>query len=154
MSSEIKHLAGDEPEPTNQAPSASASERLAWSIDAENFLYDCKEEAIEACDHSDTLTVGRAIDFGEVITFDPAKWCDSGDVIDVLIDRAGDAGGEWAEDYPDVSKEACAELDAFLSTWLRKYCTPHFYGIKKAKEYLITQEDIDAYRSPESDASR
>ena len=61
--------------------------------------------------------------------------------------QAEDVGGEHANDYPDVSKEAEVELtqqlEALLSKWCEKHeVTPTFYAVKESQAYnLVTLEE-------------
>lgn len=144
------HLAGDKPTCPVQAVSSSEQPEIAWSLDGSEYAYQEMGEALDALDNNGKLKVGAVIHFGEVYRYDPAKWCDADDVIEMLSDRAYEQGHEWAEDYPTPPKEAIAELDAFLSAWIRKHCKPNFYGIKNDKEYIVTELDVADYSNEES----
>lgn len=58
---------------------------------------------------------------------DPASMFDVDDIIERAAERAGDNWPECAEDWPDVSPEGLAELEAFLATWARKHAPCRFY---------------------------
>lgn len=141
------HLAGDANGPTNQAQGVSSSEQpqLVWSLDGQNYAYSELCEALDMLEANGDLGVGAVLHVGEVKRYDPTKWCDADDVIEMLGDRAYEQGHEFAEDYPTPTKEAVAELDALLSAWINKHCTPDFYGIKNAKEYVVTEADVADY---------
>lgn len=105
----------------------------AWEKSPERWLGSCdsREEAIkEAMEeaprvHGDTpldcdvwIVRGRPCSANE---FTPdAHW-----VIDYMAENARDGAG--AEDYPDVSDEARAELDALIEAWAAKHCSPNFW---------------------------
>lgn len=109
-----------------------------WSHDGERFSYDTLGELLDC----NELQVGDTVYTGDGVRPDPAEWVDDDDVIEQLSCRAYDECGEIAEDYPEVSKEAKAELEALLGAWARKYCTPTWYMIKDVREYEITAEDL------------
>ena len=109
-----------------------------WSHDGERFSYDTLGELLDC----NELQVGDTVYTGDGETPDPAGWVDADDIIEQLACRAYDDCGEVAEDYPEVSKEAKAELESLLEAWVRKHCTPTFYMIKDVQEYVITAEDL------------
>lgn len=51
---------------------------------------------------------------------------DADDIIERMHESASEHG-EAAEEYPDVSDEAKAELDAILTAWARKHAEPRFW---------------------------
>ena len=118
-----------------------------WARDEEHFSYGSLGELLDC---NDDLQVGDTVYTGNGITPNPAEWVDADDVIEQLACRAYDEGGEFAEDYPEVSKEAKAELHELLAAWARKHCTPTFYLIKNVREYEITAEDLAPYATPVS----
>jgi hypothetical protein len=118
-----------------------------WSRDEEHFSYETLGELLDC---NDDLEVGDTVYTGNGITPDPAEWVDADDVIEQLACRAYDESGEFAEDYPEVSEEAKAELDELLAAWARKHCTPTFYLINNVREYEITAEDLAAHATPVS----
>jgi len=110
-----------------------------WSRDEENYSYDSLDELLAT---HDDLAEGDTVHFGKGETPDAGSWVDADDIIENLACRAGDDCGEFADDYPDVSKEAKEELQALLEAWARKHCTPTFYMIKDPQPYEITADDI------------
>lgn len=113
--------------------------RIVWSADEERFSADSLDELLGE-DHG--FEVGSIVYFGEAAIPDPATWMDADDVIEQLASRAFDQCGEWADDYPTVSKEAKEELQVLLEQWASKYATPNFYTVKSVKEYELTAEDL------------
>jgi hypothetical protein len=109
-----------------------------WSYDGERFSYDTLGELLDC----NELQVGDTVHTGDGVTPDPAEWVDVEDVIEQLACRAYDECGEIAEDYPNVSDEAKAELKVLLEAWAHKHCTPTWYMIKDVIEYEITADDI------------
>lgn len=64
------------------------------------------------------------------------------DVIEHIENQAYDYGGEFAEDYMDVSSEANEDLNnqlhALLDSWCKKHgLHPDFYQVYSVKEYLL-----------------
>lgn len=48
-------------------------------------------------------------------------------IIEAMGERAYDECGECAEEFPDVTDEAKAELNAFLDAWADKHCEVRFW---------------------------
>lgn len=134
-------------DPNNVAD--SADER--WSRDGQMFNYDTLGELL---DSNDDVQEGDIVHVGTANVPDPAEWVDADDILENLACRADDNCGELAEDYPEVSKEAKAELQDVLEAWARKYCTPTFWLIENDREYIITAEDVKPSDSPEPNPKR
>lgn len=113
--------------------------KVFWSRDEEEFNCDSLEELL---DNFEDIEVGQTVWYGEAVKIDPSKFCTAAEVIERIGDAGYDYGGEWAEDYPDVSEEAIQELDNFLVAWINKHCQPTFYRIKNIKTHTITAEEI------------
>jgi hypothetical protein len=101
-----------------------------WSRyrDGERYqgAYDRREEAIAEGRAHEGDSVGFWIHKGrrpapESYVPDP-EW-----VIEHMAEGAGDEGGEAADEFPDVSAEAKAELDALLTAWARKHVKVSFW---------------------------
>lgn len=110
-----------------------------WSADEELFNADSFGELLDMNDH---LEVGNIVWCGTKVRPGTKELCDADDIIDMIGNRASDIGGEWADDYPDVSKEASSELDEFLAAWITKHCPPAFWTVKNVTQRIITAEDL------------
>lgn len=127
---------------------------IAWSIDEELFNLSSKEEAIDSlfCNDTDDL-VGRTIYFGKAIAPDVSCLVDADDIIEMLGERAYDNYGEWAESFPDLSKNdikdkaAIDSLNAYLKAWITENCPVNFWQVENVQKYAITQEDADEHDS-------
>lgn len=64
---------------------------------------------------------------------------DADSIIDTMMEHAYDEVGDFADDFPGVSKEAEAELEALLQSWADKHCSVSFW-IMDAGAELITPE--------------
>lgn len=119
-----------------------------WSSDGTDFSHRSLAELIES---NDEIEPGRVVHCGHTVMPDPSGWVDADDVCEMLAERAHDnCGSEHTEDFPDVSKEAVAELDAFLSAWITKNCPVTFWGVDGAQQYTVTAEDCATLaRAPE-----
>jgi hypothetical protein len=111
--------------------------KLAWSHTEDYFNCDSMEEVIS----DQGLLAGDTIYFGEQRT-PKSVWIDADEVIERIQEAAYEECGEWAEDYPKVDDQAKAELDALLTAWQEKYCTPSFYLVHNIQEYVVTEEDV------------
>lgn len=66
------------------------------------------------------------------------------DIINTMANNAaGSDGGEFADDYPNVTEEAQAELNEYLIAWARKHApATGFYGVVDIEQYTVTAEDL------------
>lgn len=110
-----------------------------WSAEDGHFRYDCLQDLL---DSNDELKVGDMVYVGNAKHTEPSRICNATDIIDVMERRSWDIGGEYAEDYPNVSKEAHQELDDFISQWIMKHCPPNFYQVVNVREHVLTEEDL------------
>jgi hypothetical protein len=125
------------------AAQATAAETLeCWSVDGSDFRYQTLGDLLDSNDH---LEKGCIVMVGNQVACDPADWVDADDVIENLACRGSDEGGEWADDYPDVSPEAKAELQTYLEAWARKHAPASFYTVTNVREYVLTYEDCPIY---------
>lgn len=123
------------------------TEEIFYSADGETYNHSEIEDAIDElyCNTlEDETIVGNVIYYGVGIRPEPIKLCDAVDIIDTLGNRAYDWGGEYADDFPNVSKEATDELNELLKGWYNKHLSVNFWKIdtKTIKEYIITEEDV------------
>lgn len=61
---------------------------------------------------------------------------DADDVLEIAMQSADDDAGDVAEDFPDVTDEAKAELDKLLSDWVEKRVTCSFWVSDGAPERI------------------
>lgn len=126
-----------------QAGARLAEARIVWSRNGEDFINDAEtlDELIDYIGGPEDFKPGQIVYFGEVKEHD-TDWIDAGDVIDRISDVAYDTAGEFAEDFPSVSAEARAELDAFLKAWQAKHCKADFYRVINVREHVITADNL------------
>jgi len=111
-----------------------------WSVDKEDFNSITLGDLL---DDNDELRAGDTVYVGDATIPKTSHLCDAGDVIDTMRDRASDIGGEYAEDYPNVSNEAEAELNKFLSEWIGKHAHPTFYTVSNVRPYILGAGDFE-----------
>ncbi|KVE34252.1 hypothetical protein [Burkholderia sp. TSV86] len=114
--------------------------QTVWSANNEDFSCD---ELCGLLDMHDDLTVGNVVFVGEAKSIPAKHLCDADDVINLIGERAYDEVGEYADDYPDVTAEAIAELDALLAGWIEKHAKPTFYKVVNVREYTIAAADME-----------
>lgn len=117
----------------------SDTKRECWSVNEEDFQYEHLGDLLA---ENDELQVGNTVYVGEAVKPELSHFCDADDVITMMGERAYDIGGEWAEDFPDCTKEAEKELDALLLAWMEKHCTVNFWTVKNIKPYVLTESDF------------
>ena len=119
----------------------TAEIELCWSFDGENFNYDSLRDLIDA--NRDELQVGSVVEFGTKVEYSASRFVPKSDwVFEQMQEQAYDVGGEFSEDFPDVSDEGAAELDALLKAWAEKHVTVNFWTVANTQEYTITAEDL------------
>lgn len=119
-----------------------------WSIDKERFDFGSFGEALDALDSEGSLFAGEVIYYGELERRPASSFVPTAEmIIESAGDQAYDHAGEHAEGFgDDVTDEAKAELDAFLSEWANKNMRVHFWLVRHAREYVITSKDVSAWR--------
>lgn len=110
-----------------------------WSVDQEDFNARSLAELIE---NNIELHAGQIVYVGTAISPTADQLCDADDLIEMMGDRAHDIGGEYADDYPDVSQEAKTELNALLASWVTRHCPPSFYTVGGIKQYKLLESDL------------
>ncbi|SDT51826.1 hypothetical protein [Pseudomonas prosekii] len=121
-------------------PVASAEPEYAYSANGEDWVSDW----CSFLDQNDELEVGDECQRGLMVYGDPAEFVDADAVIDSMADNAHSSDlGEWADDFPDVSAEAKAELEDLLDAWARKNCDCSFYRVKDIEKFKIAHEDLE-----------
>lgn len=125
------------PPPTDPGwPSAPGQ---CWGTNDEDFGCDTLDELLE---QNGDLQPGDVVYVGEAHHPDPAEYADAEYVLDQVASQGYDDGGEYAENYPDVSTEAQAQLNSFLRPWLRKHCAPSFYVVSNSRPHTLTEADF------------
>lgn len=114
----------------------------AWSRSKDDgFSHDSLGDLLD--NYGDELNVGDTVYVGEAHRPTASDLCSASDIIDMIGERGHDIGGEYADDFPSVSKEAEAELEALLHGWVDKHCLPaNFYEVKNVREYVLTADDL------------
>jgi hypothetical protein len=123
---------------TEQLPSEEKADQC-WSVDECDFCYSTLGDLLD----SGEFEVGSVVYVGTPARYAASTYIDDADdVIERMAERAYDEHGEFAEDFPDVTDEAKAELTAFLAAWADKHCEVSFYGVENIRPYTITAEDL------------
>lgn len=113
---------------------------IYWSRNDEDFTYETIQDVID-CEGD--LKVGDTIYYGEVERPNPEDFICVDRIIEDIGVQAYDVGGEYAEDYPEVSEEAKTRLDQLLKEWVNSLPAPTFFTIKNTKPYKLTEEDFE-----------
>jgi len=110
--------------------------------------HDAIQRAIEyASEDDEPLVVGQEIMIGEASDLLLSSLIRAEDIIDTMNERAYYECGEWAEDYPDLSKEEKAELDDLLSSFFKKHAPCNFWTVEKPIKHIMTQTELDEYKA-------
>jgi hypothetical protein len=118
-----------------------SEKRIVWSPNDEDYNCESLGEVLDYLGGDEVVQPGRTVYFGEAVEGTYSR-VTAADILDMIGDRAYDEGGEHAEDFPNVSDEAKAELELFLIQWQTKHCTPTWWTVPKTEQYVITAEDL------------
>ena len=119
----------------------------AWSNNGEVF-YDEISDVITDHQPGDTILIGDTRRFsGSDFTRNTTE-----EVIERMQESAYEEMGEFAETYlEDIERDqehpARLVLDAFIDAWADHYGTPSFWGVDKVRDYIVTDEDVEAARN-------
>lgn len=109
----------------------------AYSLDGEHFNYFLSDIIDEQC-----LKIGATVYIGDVHKPKPSDFFDIEYFLQALGERAYDEHGEFAEGFPNVTKEAEKELKDIVTAWLEKHCEIDFYSVDNMREYVLTEVDF------------
>ncbi|WP_303698616.1 hypothetical protein [Pseudomonas aeruginosa] len=114
--------------------------RECWSANDEDF--NCVSLA-DLLNENEDLKPGDTVYRAQAIKPDPTGYVHARDVIELLVERAWDDGGEYAEGWPDIGKEEEEELNQLLESWIRKHCpTTTWWRVKDSTPYVLTESDF------------
>ena len=111
-----------------------------WSINNEDFNCESLAELLD--ENQGDIRPGQTVYRGTAKPPDARNLICADSVIEDVGQQAWDYGGEYAEDYPDVSPEHKAKLQALLESWLAECPAPRFYQVVDAKPYVLTESDF------------
>ena len=120
-----------------------------YSRNGEEFNYTELADLFEEMAGDGDLQEGAEYWEAEAHAAEPAHFFDAEDIIENAAERAYEEGGDYAEGFGDVSKEAIAELQELLSAWANKHCSVNFYTVHNAKKLTVTAEQAAEYVEPE-----
>jgi len=112
-----------------------------WSVDGLNFKYETLGDLI--LDNKQNLEGREHVYVAEVYVPFASDFVSADDVLDGMLNRAHDECGRDAEDFPDATPAAIAELEEYLSAWADKHCPVRFYAIGAKHKYLLSKLDIE-----------
>jgi hypothetical protein len=116
-----------------------------YSVDKEDFNldYDSVLEYIANNLEKDENPIGKVYWRGVATKPLPSKFTpDADDIFEIMRERACDRCGEWAEDFPDCSREKQKELESLINKWCDDNLDVTFYNVSNVEEMKITEEDL------------
>lgn len=116
-----------------------------YSRNGEEFNHTELADLLEEMAGDGDLHEGAEYWEAEARHMESAHFFDAKDIIENAAERAYEEGGDYAEDFGDVSKEAVAELQELLSAWANKHCSVNFYTVHAPKKLTVTAEQADEY---------
>ena len=115
-----------------------------WSHNEEDFNAQSLGELVDTHE----LAPGATVWVGEAVHPEPSSLFSTDWLIENMGEAAYDIAGEHAgEDYPNVSDEQVAELEALVVGWIAKCAPPTFWTVKNVRPYVLTAEDCGAQAS-------
>lgn len=120
-----------------------------YSRNGEEFNHTELSDLLEEMAGDGDLNEGAEYWEAEARHMEAADFFDAETVIENAAERAYEEGGDYAEDFGDVSKEAVAELDALLTAWANKHCSVNFYTVHAPKKMAVTAEQAAEYSESE-----
>ncbi len=109
-----------------------------WSTNGEDYRsYDDGD----FLDHE--LKVGDTIYEGVSVKFTFSQFVNAESIIEEIADSAFGEVGEYAEDWPSLSKDDMSELEKIIGNFLDSKCqAPHFWGVENVRERVLTEDDF------------
>ncbi|WP_417283380.1 hypothetical protein [Comamonas sp.] len=128
-----------------------------WSVCGEEFTFDSLGDLLDS--RGDELRPGHKVWRGTALPPSLSSLVDADRVIEDIGERAYDFGGEWADNYPEVTPEHKAKLQTLLEQWLAECPSARFYQVVDAKPYVLscddfTPEQLEEIAHEEEDAQR
>lgn len=112
--------------------------KQCWSLTNEDFTFETLSDLLNSAD----VLPGQTVYVGQANHPEARQIIDAGVIIDQMRDCAWDIAGEFADDFPDVTKEAEEELNQLLWGWIEKHATISFFTVSNIQEYQVTYQDI------------
>lgn len=124
-----------------------------YSANDEDFNYNTAGEVFYYLDSEGDLVVGRIYYEADCCRMEPSDLIRAYQVIEQIGESMWDEIGETADTYPDVSKEAEAELQSLLNEWVLKHADPSNYWrvVGKSRPMMVTEQDIADFNRPAAD---
>lgn len=135
------------------AESAALATEYCYSMGPADERWSDDGLAAFVSDHE--LTMGAVIRRGVISRRSASSFLpDASDVIEHMANAAHDDNSEFADSFPDTTKEQEAELERLLKplqAWADRTCDVNFYNIAydSIESYVVTAEDViagEAYR--------
>lgn len=135
---------------------AEQATRWCYSLDNEDYslgTYGTDREALAAgqAEAKERINDGKDIKFiyvaQSVEPLNSSFFPDGGDIIEHMENQADDVGGDYTNNYPDVTDEAVdeltVELHALLEAWCKKHeVAPTFYSVSEPNCYDVNTLEL------------
>lgn len=129
------------------AGGVQAKPEKCYSTNNEDFNHSSLWEALEQIEGDDGLTVGRVVYEADANRRAAGYYFDIDLMLEQMGEHAHEQGGEYADDFPDVSPDKKAELQKLISDWLDANVNVNFYTVNNRTEIAVTAEMIAEHRS-------
>ena len=116
------------------------------------IVYSANDEDFNYFEISDLLNDNPELVVGDIIYKAEAKkpnildFIDVEDIYDLIIDRAYDYGGDYADDFSYELRNDKAlqnKLKASLKRWAKGLPAITFYSVGKSEQQTLTEEDFE-----------
>lgn len=129
---------------------ASPAEKC-YSLNGEDYNYTDLGEALTTLgdDSVNGLQVDMTYYAGDSRKRAPSFYFSMDSLLENMGEAANDEAGEYADDFPDMSKEKQAELQSIISNWLDRNVEVSFFTVKNPTTVKVTAQDVADFGEPE-----
>jgi hypothetical protein len=86
--------------------------------------------------------IGKHYFEGDVVTIPTRRLVDIAGIVSQLNETAWEESGEYADEWPDLSREEEKELEDLIVGYLEKKHAPEFYKVVNIVKKTITADDL------------
>ena len=114
-----------------------------YSTNGENYyLYDDGDFLGSGVEIGDTIYEGVSVKFTS------SEFVNAESIIEEIADSAFGEVGEYAEDWPTLSKDDLTELEKVIGDFLdSKGQAPRFWGVTNFRKRVLTEDDFSDYQN-------
>ncbi|MDR1902054.1 MAG: hypothetical protein LBQ88_07235 [Treponema sp.] len=118
-----------------------------FSLDGENYNITDRDELIEGLmclynTQNKLDLIGKEYFEGDPVKPAARDFVNVDSIVDSINENAYENHREWAEDWPDLTREEKDRLEDLIVRFLEEKAPPSFYGIENSVAKKIMAEDL------------